>query len=319
MRSSKHYMKAFLFPIMNTEERFKEFELIPGVYIVDLKNKDLFVQKPIKLTSEKRTLGLLLIENELTNTDYGDIENLLEFISMYLFFKTKKNVYLDEYNSILFYDVVVSKKAPLKVTLSKSKDLYDEYGMIASSIKKFEDGGDRKNLLTRENLKAIKLSSKYVTRYHKLYNAQIPPLDTSPLGSSMVSFRGAFSSEMMDHPKYILLFSAFEALFSISNHELVFRLSHNLAWFLFPNPTDYVCRIEIVNQFKRLYEYRSRLVHGENVEVKATIYDTALELYCSVIMKLVEEYDLIDVFLDKQKHKNFIKYLEVGYLSFSKK
>ncbi len=132
----------------------------------------------------------------------------------------------------------------------------------------------------------------------------------------MDTFVAAFANQGQDDPKYILAVTALEALFSVSSSEVTFRLSNNIAWFLYPKLSDYKKRREMFEKVKELYNFRSRLVHGEYQEIPINAYDEILDLFSTVIEKILEEYKLQKVFLDEKKHREFIKNLEVGYLSY---
>ena len=132
----------------------------------------------------------------------------------------------------------------------------------------------------------------------------------------MNTFMTAFANRGQDDPKYILVITALEALFSVSVSEISFRLSNTIAWFLYPKPNNYRLRKKMFEKVKRLYNFRSRLVHGDYQEIPLDAYDEALNLFSIIIEKILEEHNLYKVFLNKRRHKEFIGDLAVGHYNY---
>ncbi|MCH7619368.1 MAG: hypothetical protein IH880_06320 [Candidatus Marinimicrobia bacterium] len=96
---------------------------------------------------------------------------------------------------------------------------------------------------------------------------------------------------------------ALESIFSTSRHELKYRISQRVAFFLGNNSPN---RTEIYKNMKTIYDLRSDVVHGgvlkkDKIE-KLNEYLPLLEEYLKLsIIKILESSDLIDTFSDNLK------------------
>jgi hypothetical protein len=146
--------------------------------------------------------------------------------------------------------------------------------------------------------------------------AQLPRYWKTPLSRAMEFFSCGFCNDGRDEAKFLLLFSALEALFSRSSSELVYRLSNNIARFIYPNEASFELRLNKKDAVKKLYNLRSKVTHGAYIEIKPEDYDQALSLFVEIIEKIISNKQILDIFLDEKKHEKFIKYLEIGHLMY---
>ena len=96
---------------------------------------------------------------------------------------------------------------------------------------------------------------------------------------------------------------ALESIFSTSSHELQYRISQRVAFFLGNNSAN---RTEVYNNMKTIYNLRSSIVHGAVIKkkiIKKLIeYIPLLEEYLKLsIIKILESSDLVDTFSDNSK------------------
>ena len=96
---------------------------------------------------------------------------------------------------------------------------------------------------------------------------------------------------------------ALESIFSTSRHELKYRISQRVAFFLRDNSAN---RTEVYNNMKTIYNLRSNIVHGGVLKKKIIKqlkeYIPVLEEYLKLsIIKILESSDLIDTFSDNSK------------------
>lgn len=301
-------MFSFLFPLIKSDFSFSQLNMTDGVFLVDISNDKNWRSKRIKCTNN---VGVLLTPKIAGSRIGGnsDVETSMDILIQYCFLKTQLTYSVDE-----CYEVKLDKNNKLIAISDSPIDCFDKYGWALTSYYNFVFGMDRKNLLTKDLFNKIKEGRKNFSEYRHLVSARIGSTMKSPLGVAMNIFDAAFANEGQDDPKYILAVSALESLFSISSSEVAHRLSSNIAWFLYPNPSDYSKRIQELERVKNLYNLRSRLVHGEFQEIEPQSYDSILNLLSTIVQKIIEEYKFTNAFLDEKKHKEFIKNLEVGHL-----
>ncbi len=301
---------SFLFPIIKSDFSFSKLQISKGIFLIDISNKKNWSSEGLK---EANNVGVLLTPG-IKNSRIGgasDAETTMDILLIYCFLKTKRT-----YDINRCYEVELDKNGKLELTSKKPMNLFKKYGWVLIPYYNFVFGKDRRNLLTKDLFKKVKEGKRYFSNYSFLITAQLGAKIKSPLGVAINTFVAAFANQGQDDPKYILVVAALESLFSISSSEVAFRLSSNIAWFLYPEPSDHKKRKEKFKEVKKLYNFRSRVVHGEYQEIPIEAYDAILDLFSTIIQKILEKYKLPEVFLDEKKHKEFIRDLEVGHLNY---
>lgn len=111
--------------------------------------------------------------------------------------------------------------------------------------------------------------------------------------------------------RFALFIIALESIYSTSNVEVTYSLSQRLAWFL---GQDYVERLAYFEKAKKCYRIRSQIVHGDTVQgdLRKEVDDLMVDLEKMTrltLLKILLDGQLIDIFLDKKKLKNYFNAL----------
>ncbi|PWU22926.1 hypothetical protein C5B42_04650 [Candidatus Cerribacteria bacterium 'Amazon FNV 2010 28 9'] len=296
---------GFLFPLIKSNFHFDRLLISDGIFLIDS-----FIEK-VNITS-KKNVGILILPAQLKNIPQSGslpIEIATDITLLYCFIKTKRTYDLGN-----CYEVSVDEHGKILLKFEKPIDFFANYGWAIWSYQNFLLGSDRMNIFTKDILRVLQKGRIYFNNYYSLYKAQLHPDWKTPLGVAMKTFVAAFGNEGDDDQKFILILTALEALFSNSAFEVTFRLSSNIAWFLHPRLKDYDDRRIEFEKVKQLYNVRSQIVHGRYREVLAEEYDSILDLFSNIIQTILENYKIPYIFLNKEKHTEFLKKLELGYL-----
>jgi len=114
--------------------------------------------------------------------------------------------------------------------------------------------------------------------------------------------------------KFVSLTICLESLFCTSRAEITFQLASRIAWFLYP--TDYKKRMETFTKVKKLYDFRSRIVHGTNYSSSKIdkneneLISLSRKAFCKIL-----EYDnnyKIFRHKDQDKCKKYLEGLNLG-------
>lgn len=301
-------MNGYLMPLMEMNTSFRDLMLSEGIYLTDLRRKGLS-EPTIRIPKSKKNVGAIMITKKLKRprfrSGYSTLDLWIQTVLLFVFLKTRKSVQFDS-----IFKISINERSG-KIKKIEEIDSLSKLGIFPSTIKPFLS--ESFSLITKKDLETLRSDRKYFKRYPILIKAELHPWAKSPLGSSISSFMSGFNFEIMDASKLILLIAAFEALFSNSATELSFRLSHNASAFLYPQQS-YKKRLLTMNEMKRIYNLRSRVVHGEyiNVEDEEDITAFALNIFCNCIIKVVESRSLSKRFLEKNSHSELIRELESG-------
>jgi len=305
--SVKHTIHfGFLFPVVNSDFNFKKLRIGKGLYLIDISNKTNWKGNKLKTN---RNVGILVIPDQLKKI-YGGatkIEKNLDIFLLYCFIKTSLTYVIEK-----GYLVYVNGGNKLILDSKKSIDFFKEFGLVFLPYYSFFFGTKRDNILTENLYNRLSKSKAFFKNYSSLYLAQLSPHWKSPLGVAMDIFSAAFCNEARDETQFILLVTALESLFIKSSTELTFRLSSNITKFLYPNLNNYKNRRDAFEKVKKLYNIRSQIVHGIYREIEPQEYDEIFELFSKIIGKLLEKDKIYKIFMDSEKHQEFIKRLELG-------
>ncbi len=104
--------------------------------------------------------------------------------------------------------------------------------------------------------------------------------------------------------KLINLFITLESLFSDDDKEISFKIALRVSWFL--SPRDKVKRRELFNNLKKMYNLRSRLLHGDDFEKAAAKLHVSKNSYSYLSealpqLSLIVTKVLFEIFIDKNK------------------
>lgn len=107
--------------------------------------------------------------------------------------------------------------------------------------------------------------------------------------------------------RFALLIIALESIYSTSNVEVTYSLSQRLAWFLGKN---YEERLTYFEKAKKCYRIRSQIVHGDTVhgDLRKQVDDLMVDvekITRLTLLKILLDSQLIDIFLDRKKLKNY--------------
>lgn len=111
--------------------------------------------------------------------------------------------------------------------------------------------------------------------------------------------------------RFAMFIIALESIYSTSNVEVTYSLSQRLAWFLGKN---YAERLAYFEKAKKCYRIRSQIVHGDTVhgdlrkEVDGLMVDLE-KMARSTLLKILLDDQLVDVFLDNNKLKDYFSAL----------
>lgn len=138
-----------------------------------------------------------------------------------------------------------------------------------------------------------------------------------PLFNGINFSRVAFTSSMSD-PRLCLpmLSIAIESLYSYDSTEVAHKIAENLAWFLKPSNCDE--RKKYYDNFKRFYDARSRIVHGDDPhrllkDGKAEeIYYFVLDVIRETLLKALGREEVLEIFKDKDSKKDHFQKLTLG-------
>ena len=184
------------------------------------------------------------------------------------------------------YRVVNASKANECVFLAKTEDISPEL-FSADDIEKL------KILWPR----IYNLYSKGEDKFNRLANA----LEFFRIGLSISTWQ----------LKFTMFVISLEGIYSTSNVEVTYSLSQRLAWFL---GKDYEERLTYFEKAKKCYRIRSQIVHGDTVQgsLKKEVDDLTVDLKKMTrltLLKILLDDQLIEVFLDKKKLKDYFSAL----------
>lgn len=106
-----------------------------------------------------------------------------------------------------------------------------------------------------------------------------------------------------------------ESLFSCSNVEIAFQIASSVSWYLeFESAPEK--RIELFSKIKKLYDYRSKIVHGSDISSKnSTLRENLLfseELNTNIYQRILTNRH-VDIFSTKQqKRQEELRNLSLG-------
>lgn len=296
---------GYLFPIIKSDFHFNRLQIGDGIYLVDIDSQKISI-------TNKKNVGILIFPTQLRDMPQDGssyIEKAVDIALLYCFIKTKRS-----YNIYECYEVKINEHDKLILKYKKSINFFEKYGWAIWSYNNFLFGTDRYNVLTKDLLQVLRKGRRHFKNYFYLHTSQLHPSLKTPLGVAMSTFVAAFANDGTDDPKFILVLTALEALFSVSSSEVTFRLSSNVAWFMYPKLSEYNNRRMKFEEIKKLYNVRSQIIHGRYREIKPDEYDSILDLFSNIIQMILEKYKIHHIFLNKEKHLEFIKKLEFGYL-----
>lgn len=269
----------------------------------------------------KMALGLVVQDAKAHIDDalLRSLDHCVELFFLYFFLYLRKDI---EPQDLMFAKVKIDGSnmkglGPLK----ENDDLFldDCHGYKDSVDYSFKNGQytvtpEEINQLPADN--NIYKLSPLIAASRRRYGQQ------SPLHIAMTSFNAAYTSEIWhDEIRLIMITTALEALFSISNSELKYRLSSNIAWFLRPEPENYMERKNIMSRVSKIYDFRSGVVHGTKLrgipelgaKEEKDYIDDALSLFREIILHATNT-DRLKHFETVASKKQFIEMLQVGHI-----
>ncbi len=106
-----------------------------------------------------------------------------------------------------------------------------------------------------------------------------------------------------------------ESLFSASNDEVAFQIASSVSWYLKSKNTDEE-RLEMFSKVKKLYDYRSKIVHGSDISSITKELKTNLkfseELNTEIFTKILND-NHVEIFSKKKKlRQKELKKLSLG-------
>ncbi|MFA5863430.1 MAG: hypothetical protein WC975_01950 [Phycisphaerae bacterium] len=114
--------------------------------------------------------------------------------------------------------------------------------------------------------------------------------------------------------RFASFITCLEALFSTDSSELSYQLSSRIAWLL--KPDDFIGRREIFDQVKKLYGFRSKIVHGDvyKYEEMAENDEKALSIVRQCFWKILSDDEIYKLFCEDTKKQcdEFLKHLFLG-------
>lgn len=113
--------------------------------------------------------------------------------------------------------------------------------------------------------------------------------------------------------KIALYMTCFEILFSTTASELTHKLSERVAFFLGQNAAE---RKAIFNTVKAAYAFRSKIIHGDEVEINEKLTCTVVEidgLLRRIFLKILQESETQTIFeKNKQDLEEYLTNLTLG-------
>ena len=299
----------YIVPLYICHEEFPTIELMKGLYLQRF-------TAPGEWKSEGANLFLVIDYDAIEVSDFYDsehlyLEDVVQALHRYVFFRTYTSLNISMFGNVV-YEVTGN------LTNHRSYKL-----ISADDSMKYVPGPWTSALEFQEEPKLHeKLSDghEHFAKYLKFTDAEIPKTEKlNPIYFATNALSAGFDKQQSFPELHIIsIFTALEALFSKDQYELVFQLSHNLSVSLFPDQSRHTDRIEFNRVFKKLYNARSRIVHGKSsIEETSDAYRDSIELIRYVMRIIIEDYSVPDEFFDFKRHEKFIESLQVGYLSLS--
>jgi len=308
--------EAIIITIGKSKKRFENIKLGKGLYLFDLQSKKSWNRFSDDFRKKySYNVSIIILPDELDEiSDIGKMDLIdvyFETVSLYLFINSQVAI-----NPRHFYEGCFDEKNELiiKKGCKESKYLIGDVFLFGD----FDPIGYQE-VFNEEDFILMKNDVKNFLQYEILVKAQLRHHEAPPLYQSINLFVSAYGNNGWEETKFILTLSSMEALFVKADHELSFRLAHNIAFFMFPKFEQYNERIELMKQIKKLYSIRSKEVHGLPNKKIHTIdsYEEAQDLLCAIYKKIVSEYKISDIFLNNNLHSDFLSCLEAGYLNIN--
>lgn len=302
-----------LCPFINSSGGIKTKELGGGYWLLELKENDPHGR-------HKVALGLVVqdVKAHIDDALLRSLDHCIQLFFLYFFLYLRKDI---EPEGLMFAKVKVKdSNVEFRSPLQESDDLFldDCHGYKDSADYSLKNNQWTVTPEEVDQLPAdgsIYKFSPLVAATRRHYGYQ------SPLCIAMTSFDAAYTNEIWhDEIRLIMLTTALEALFSISNSELRYRLSSNIAWFLQPEPQEYLKRKGIMRRVSKIYDFRSDVVHGTKLKGIPEIgskeekdyIDDALSLFREIMLHAANKDDL-RYFETATSKKHFIEMLQVGH------
>lgn len=268
----------------------------------------------------KIALGLVVqdVKAHIDDSLLHSLDHCVELFFLYFFLYLGKDI---EPQDLMFAKVKIDGSSiKLLEPLKESDDLFldDCHGYKDSVDYSFKNS---QYIATPETIDQLPANNIYklsplIAATRRRYGQQ------SPLHIAMTSFDAAYTSEIWhDEIRLIMITTALEALFSISNSELKYRLSSNIAWFLQPEPQNYIKRKSIISRMSKIYDFRSGVIHGTKLKgipelgakKEKGYIDDAFSLFREIILHAANT-DRLRHFETVASKKQFIEMLQVGHI-----
>lgn len=312
----KKYKFISTFRFLNITEELKEpFSLIPGINIINNKNKI-----------------LKILDDEFKNMA-GEIENDHFINSNHILFcefnEEDFNLNVSSNNALMIWliwleilirdswlikeNCIVCEIAYMKMTDGKHTEWSNNALMASTSLssgEEFKEIEFNKEELTEWEAKSHKLQS-YLHDKNSSMSASFIEKKYSRLGRAL-RFVNAARREKHPAIKIAHHCSAFESLFSTDNAELSHKLSERIALFL--KIYDYDTFI-VYDDIKSFYNIRSKVTHGDSLQDKKVdmipkLSQKSNEYLCHIINIILDDSKLIDIFDgNKEQQDNYFKEL----------
>lgn len=301
-------------PFIESDGGIQTKKLGEGYWLLELKENG-------SRGRHKMALGLVVqdVKAHIDDALLHSLDHCIELFFLYFFLHLRKDI---EPEDLMFAKAKIDGSSiRLLGPLQENGDLFldDCHGYKDSVNYSFKNS---QYIVTSEEIdqlpedNEIYKFSRLIAATRRHYGQQ------SPLCIAMTSFDAAYTSEIWhDEIRLIMITTALEALFSISNSELRYRLSSNIAWFLRPELQDYMKRKSIISRVSKIYDFRSEIIHGTKLKGIPEIgtkeekdyIDDALSLFREVILHAANT-DSLRHFETITSKKQFIEMLQVGHL-----
>ncbi len=227
--------------------------------------------------------------------------------------------------SDLIVDNAIYNNARYVVRKEENKSPTDCILMRSDTMLKIEAGHPIQSQLLsfdtdEEYFNALMDGSGSLGYYLKLMECGLPSspaYENNAVGlftdSLFLTFR---SDERNPSLQVITIFTILEALFSKNGSEVMFKLGHNLSFFIYPHENQYEDRHLFFNRYySKLYNYRSSAAHGSAFVTEDDLnFYKCMELLRKVLRVLLEKFGMPDVFYTQKNRMKFIDYLQIGHL-----